>query len=132
MRWAVFLGLLFWGGVVGRMDFRQQRVDVVSFSNRDPPPFPVSAGKGVATPFSVDDNLGLGRVFDGIGAISGGGVGCFYLVLLILIMNAKLIERHKNRAPAYSRASVLSRRVCKGWLKGGPNPGSRGFSKLLQ
>lgn len=79
MRWVILLTSLFFsGGVLGRMDFRQP-ADVVVFSNRghDVPSLPGSAGKGVATPFSVDDELGLGRVFDGIGAISGGGVGRF-------------------------------------------------------
>ena len=31
---------------------------------------------GAAAPYVLDDTGGLGRVFDGIGGLSGGGVSC--------------------------------------------------------
>jgi hypothetical protein len=37
-----------------------------------------------ATPYLLDDSGGLGRVFDGIGGLSGGGVSSFRLCVQFL------------------------------------------------
>lgn len=48
---------------------------VVESSDRYLRFFPFHGKKASDPVFSIDDDQGVGRVFDGIGAISGGGVG---------------------------------------------------------
>ena len=48
----------------------------------------VALGCGTAAnPYILDDTGGLGRVFDGIGGLSGGGVSCMHLWVHGKLMN---------------------------------------------